>query len=389
MMTPRSQSEAANHGVAEPVWKKGSHLPELDGLRGFAILIVTLYRFGKEFPVETTAGKLIGLLLSQGDRGVELFFVLSGFLITGILIDAKNRPHYFRNFIARRSLRIFPLYFCSLLLIVVGAELLPELHEMFATPLGNQFYLWTYLVNVKMSIENEWCFGYLDHFWSLAVEEHFYFVWPLVVLCIRSTYLLRVAVGLAILSALSRIAFVLITHHGIAADVFTIFRIDALLVGSVIASLARSQRGLEPLRKWLPITLAGCATIIVSGLVLKKGLFTIPLSVWPTIWGCILVWLLTANRSDALARLFNSAALRSLGKYSYAMYVFQNPLIPMMSAVLSVAALTSSVGNPVVGHLLYIALMSSVTYMAAIVSWNLLERHFLKLKKYFPSHPAV
>ncbi len=167
----RTESDIDDASV--PVWRLGKHIPELDGLRGFAILIVTLYRFGNGFPSDTAAGKALGMVFSLGDRGVELFFVLSGFLITGILIDGKDQPHYFRNFIARRSLRISPLYFCTLFALVVAARFLPEVREMFAQPLENQFYLWTYLVNVKMSVEDQWCFGYLDHFWSLAVEEHF------------------------------------------------------------------------------------------------------------------------------------------------------------------------------------------------------------------------
>ena len=382
-------AESDSGKTSEPVWRRGAHVPELDGLRGLAILIVTLYRFGKDFPTDTVVGKMLGLAFSLGDRGVELFFVLSGFLITGILIDGKDRPHYFRNFIARRSLRIFPLYFCTLLALVVAANCLPSVREMFAQPLGNQFYLWTYLANVKMSVEDQWCFGYLDHFWSLCVEEHFYLVWPLVLFCIRSPHALRVAIGLAILSAASRIAFVLVTHHGVAADVLTLFRMDALLIGSAVALLVRTPQGLEPLRKWLPMTVLGCVAIVATGLMLNKRLYTIPLSIWPTVWACILIWLLNADRTDVLARFFNLRLLRSLGKYSYAMYVFQNPLIPLMSAVLSVTSLTSALGDPVVAHLVYIALMSTVTYLAAIASWNLLERHFLKLKRFFPTSQPI
>ncbi|EMI22816.1 acyltransferase 3 [Rhodopirellula maiorica SM1] len=381
--------EASNQRQAEQVWRRGEHLAELDGLRGFAILIVTLYRFGKEFPSETMLGKLIGGVLSQGDRGVDLFFVLSGFLITGILIDGKDRPHYFRNFIARRCLRIFPLYFCTLAAIVIGSRFVPELADMFALPLGNQFYLWTYLVNIKMSVENQWCFGYLDHFWSLAVEEHFYLVWPFILYHVRSARMLRVAITVAILSAVSRIVYVLISHHGIAADVLTIFRVDALLIGAAVAVMARNPQSLERLRPWLPIPFLSGVMVVASGLVFKKGWFTLPHTLWPMIWACILVWLMTMYRNQWMARFFKLAALRSLGKYSYAMYIFQNPLIPLMSVVLTATTLTSVTGDAVSSHLVYIGLMFALTYIAAIVSWYLLERHFLKLKKYFPTNSAV
>lgn len=92
-------------------WNEGLHLPELDGIRGFAILIVTLYRYGKEMdPTASTALAWIKRLSPLGERGVDLFFVLSGFLITGILLRTRDRPHYFRNFMVRRAVRIFPLY---------------------------------------------------------------------------------------------------------------------------------------------------------------------------------------------------------------------------------------------------------------------------------------
>ncbi|GAA5508609.1 acyltransferase [Novipirellula caenicola] len=377
--------EATHQHRSERVWRRGKHVPELDGLRGLAILVVTLYRFGKGFPEETVIGKWIGFVLSHGDRGVDLFFVLSGFLITGILIDGKDRPHYFRNFIARRSLRIFPLYFCTLAAIVIGASLFPELAEMFALPLSNQFYLWTYLVNVKMSFENEWCFGYLDHFWSLAVEEHFYLVWPFILFHLRSTLTLRVAIGLAILSAVSRVGYVLATQHGVAADVLTIFRVDSLLIGAAVAVIARRPKGLEPLKKWLPIAFLVCVFIVAMGLVLNKGLFTLTHTLWPVIWAYILVWLMTAYRSAGLARFFNLSGLRSLGKYSYAMYVFQNPLIALVSAVLTASTFTAVTGDAVTSHLGYIGVMFTLTYLAAVASWYLLERHFLKLKRYFPS----
>ncbi len=179
-----------------PVWALGRHIPQLDGLRGLAILIVTLYRFSKEFPTDSLVGKLLHYGLHLGDRGVDLFFVLSGFLITGILVDAKGQAHYFSHFFARRSLRIFPLYFASLFLFVVAFNCLNPTQPMFAAAAENQFYLWTYLTNVKMSIEGAWCFGSLDHFWSLAVEEHFYLFWPLLTFSLLAAH--RLAAGLCV-----------------------------------------------------------------------------------------------------------------------------------------------------------------------------------------------
>lgn len=162
-------------------WSPNSHCLALDGIRGLAILAVTLYRLCKELDPEAhPVLAIIRRFAPVGERGVDLFFVLSGFLITGILLRTKSQPHYFRNFMARRVLRIFPLYFLSL---VLGILVIPNLLNTNSFDLASreQFYLWTYTSNFRMAWLNEWCFGAFDHFWSLAVEEHFYLIWPAVV----------------------------------------------------------------------------------------------------------------------------------------------------------------------------------------------------------------
>ena len=116
-------------------------------------------------------------MTNYGSYGVELFFILSGFLITGILYDARNKPHYFRNFYMRRLLRIFPLYYGVLALVFFVAPLIP----LFQGPtldylVDRQAWAWLYAVNIYIAIQGDWSFSYLEHFWSLAVEEHFYFV---------------------------------------------------------------------------------------------------------------------------------------------------------------------------------------------------------------------
>ena len=125
------------------IWKPSTHLLSLDGVRGLAILSVTFYRFGNE---SINAGNTTGLLakvIEAGESGVDLFFVLSGFLITGVLLDAKERSHFFLRFFTRRSLRIFPLYFATLagLLILVPWWLGDK--QPFREAYENQAYLWT------------------------------------------------------------------------------------------------------------------------------------------------------------------------------------------------------------------------------------------------------
>lgn len=368
------------------LWQPRRHIPQLDGVRGLAILIVTLYRFSKEIPTDGWIGKALHSTLALGDRGVDLFLVLSGFLITGILIDAKGSQGYFTNFLARRSLRIFPLYFAALFLCLVASNWIPAFRGMFAQAESNQFYLWSYLTNVKMSFDNAWSFGYLDHFWSLSVEEHFYLVWPLALFfCCRGTAF-KLACGLAAASAVARIVFASVSHNGLAPDVLTVFRCDALLMGAILAMQIRSPRGLAPLKWWALTLLPLCLAVGVAASVLDKRLFTIPHTLWPLMWSCLLVWLLQGRASSLLARCFNLSGLRVLGKYSYAIYVFQSPLISVVATVVSVPILTSLTGNAIVGNLVYITAMFTLTYGAALLSWHVLEKHCLKLKDLFPTH---
>jgi peptidoglycan/LPS O-acetylase OafA/YrhL len=370
------------------LWQPQRHIPQLDGVRGLAILVVTLYRFSKEIPTNSWLGQALHSLFALGDRGVDLFFVLSGFLITGILVDAKGSQHYFSSFLARRSLRIFPLYFAAIFICLVASSWVPAFQGMFAQGDQNQFYLWTYLTNVKMSVDGAWSFGYLDHFWSLAVEEHFYLVWPLAVfLCCRATAL-RLACVLAVSSAVFRVVFATLSDNGVAPDVLTLFRCDALLIGAMLALQIRSPRGLAPIQWWTLALFPACLAIGLWASVSDKRLFTLPHTLWPLMWACILVWLLKGHESGLLARFFNLSILRKFGKFSYALYVFQSPLIPIVGAVCSVPILTSLTGDALVGNLLYIGLMFGLTYGAAQLSWHLLEKHCLKLKDWFPTHAS-
>ena len=159
-----------NPTLSNTIWKPSSHISSLDGVRGLAILSVTFYRFGNESINDGTTTGLIAKIIEAGESGVDLFFVLSGFLITGVLLDARVRSHFFFQFFLRRSLRIFPLYFVSLAIFLILVPWWLGDTQPFQEAYDNQAFLWTYVTNIKMSFSNSWCFGYLGHFWSLAVE---------------------------------------------------------------------------------------------------------------------------------------------------------------------------------------------------------------------------
>ena len=363
----------------QPLELPWGHIPALDAIRGLAIVLVTLYRFGGGSDGAARAIESPGFV-DLGTRGVDLFFVLSGFLITGILFDAKGKEGYFRNFYIRRALRIFPLYYGALVLVLIIA---PLVAGKMPAPLDEQAWLWLYGANILQSIEGAWCLGSLNHFWSLAVEEHFYFVWPLAIfLCDRQTAMRLCGCGIAA-SVLARAAWLATGGNDVAAEVFTVLRMDGLLLGGWLALAARSPGGLG----WL-VRLAKPA-LLVSGLIaltawlLEKRLLGLPEFTWAMFFASLLVLIVAADRESWLKPLGNSRTLQFFGKYSYAMYVVQLPLIPALAWLITAPGLANSLGSPWLAQAAYCAVMFSVTTGLALLSWHCFEKHFLALKHRF------
>ncbi len=181
------------------------HVPVLDGLRGLAILLVLLHHFANVYAPSAWTRNAWHRVVGSGWCGVDLFFVLSGFLITGILHDARRGPGYFRNFYMRRVLRIFPLYYGVLAALFLAYPLLAGSHQRFAALAEHQPWLWLYAQNFKVILSGDWVPCGMNHFWSLAVEEQFYLFWPFVVFACRRRTLLHVSVALVVLALAVRI----------------------------------------------------------------------------------------------------------------------------------------------------------------------------------------
>ena len=208
------------------------YYPALDGLRGLAILLVVIYHnFG-----------FIDVFFF-GWLGVDLFFVLSGFLITEILLNTLNEKNYLRNFYVRRALRIFPLYYvCLVIFLIIMPRLNTNLDLKYYT--DNQVWIWTYLQNWLYIFKNPDQTNTLNHLWSLAVEEQFYLLWPLAILVLRKPKLLLLSISILLLAVLGLRLWVWNNHIADLAyfNLYTFTRIDGICIGCMVALLLRINK---------------------------------------------------------------------------------------------------------------------------------------------------
>jgi peptidoglycan/LPS O-acetylase OafA/YrhL len=371
-----------------------SHVPALDGLRGLAILLVMTYHFtGGTDATASGVNAWFSRITGIGWCGVDLFFVLSGFLITGILYDTRRSGTYLRDFYARRSLRIFPLYYGVLLVLFVLLPLVPSLPVPgLAEVSANQGWLWSYCCNFAIFFRGDSLFASglirTSHFWSLAVEEQFYIVWPLVVLCLRRGALLKCCVAGIAAASLLRIGLV---AGGVGSVyTFTPCRLDGLLVGAFLALVSRSDGGLGTLVPAAKRTALGAgallaATWAVTGLdsahwTMQTAGFTLLAG----FFGSLLVLVLAGPGRGRWRWLVEGRTLRFFGKYSYGLYVWHFLLGPTFMRFFSVEILVSHVfGHYWPARLTSMALSFAVSITAAWLSWHLWEKHFLKLKGRF------
>jgi peptidoglycan/LPS O-acetylase OafA/YrhL len=395
--------------LAESSSEAGSapaHIPALDGLRGVAILLVLLlhYFYG---PVVTHApygtlwiDRQILRVASLGWVGVDLFFVLSGFLITRILLGAREGGSYFRSFYARRFLRIFPIYYGFLFFLIV---ILPNLPGFRGDPglaklRYHELVYWTYLLNVAVSLHPLVDRGGIfanGHLWSLAVEEQFYLIWPLVVFLLGRR-------GLGIFCVLCVIAAPAIRYgllHGAVPPLHSVFaaytlmpaRMDALALGGLIAVVEREPDLLRRLSRWaLPV--GGAAALFLAILYLSRGglsAFDEPVEVFGysaiALTCAALLTMMVGGPPGALQAVFGHRGLKFFGKYSYGLYVLHIQILYVLFRPLDYFGGLSAVGGSYLpAGLLFAVLATACAVTAAWLSWHLYEKHFLKLKRFLP-----
>lgn len=365
-------------------------MPALDGLRGIAILLVLFLHFAPYAPGIRPPTALVDRLYLRaagtGWMGVDLFFVLSGFLITGILYDTKGNKHYFRQFYARRFLRIFPLYYVALALFLIVLPWPRSFETVIRELRGDAVWYWTYLYNMRVAVTGFRPSSALGHFWSLAVEEQFYLIWPIAVLWLGRKHLI-VTCTVAVVAALACRLALSSTGYVVLPDVWMPARMDALAVGAFIALMVRVPGGLALVRRWAGPTILGAALPLAALLRYNVALSTVAHTLVALLSGAILVLCMTAAPKGSLGAIATSPILRFFGRYSYALYVFHHPLLWFRPAF-SLAFVPTVFRSQLPAYLLWLVVSIGVTLAIAIVSWHLLEQPFLKMKRFFPYHSA-
>jgi peptidoglycan/LPS O-acetylase OafA/YrhL len=366
--------------------------PLLDGIRGLAILLVLTYHVGIFAGLDGRSGpdSFMRVAADQLWVGVDLFFVLSGFLITGILYGTKGSAHYFRTFYGRRILRIFPLYygFLAFAVLVFPFWLPPDAGRQLAVTQG---WYWLYLSNVQVALTGWQEPLHLGHFWSLAVEEQFYLLWPLAVWALDRKWLMRLAVA----CFAGALALRLIKPFGLtdlAAHVLLPTRMDALAAGAWLALLVRGERGLAAVGRWPVVIFGGCVVTFVALHLLpdpaehfQSLVRAVRYTLIAGACGSLLALALNQSPADRLRRALSTAPLVFLGKYSYGLYVVHVPIILFVaSAGLHASSLPAWSGSLLPGLLLFGLGSSGLSIACAVVLYQAWEEPFLRLKQHLP-----
>jgi peptidoglycan/LPS O-acetylase OafA/YrhL len=362
--------------------KSQTYMPQLDALRFFAVLGVMIHHNWAPKNLPWLLGDL-----SFGALGVRLFFVLSGFLITGILLDCRNTaekegmpPMFFiRQFYARRFLRIFPIYYLTVIVALLAD--IPDARQIWG-------WLITYSTNIYITITNEWV-GRVGHFWTLAVEEQFYLFWPWIILFVPRKRLLPILLFFISLGPIYR-AFAYkmypfnIWEGDFKAGTFTLGALDSLVIGAILALLWNSNIPKQVLQRYLtrlvlPIGLISFTIcLLLYHYKIKPSLFFVVGDFSTALMFAWLVGSAGVGFKGAAGRILELPVLVYLGKITYGIYVYHN-LTPLI-----LVPVFESMGIALrVPSLLAFVLSSLLTILIAIPSWHFMELPINSLKRHF------
>lgn len=373
-----------------------THLKALDGIRGIAILCVLVFHGAVYFESGDGGEYWVTELFKAGWLGVDLFFVLSGFLITGILLDTRESTRFYGVFYLRRFLRIAPLYF---LVLSVIFGILPLVWSFSSPSLSflnrNQGWFWAYLPNWGF-VYHRRAFGnadwlWLDHFWSLAVEEQFYIVWPFIVRRLRESSLIIVCLVLAFGSLFLRIS---LSIAGLSAGSLyfpTPCRLDGLALGSIVAVIVRTQVDRTRVARFFGGVGLFAVASIAAIFVLRRGFrfsdhlcLTVGIFLFSIASMSLVARVALSRDEGGRGGILKSTILGWVGKYSYGTYVLHHLLLPWMLITFSPTLFAQWTGPGVLSKFATIVAVIACSLAVGYVSWHLWEKWFLSLKRYAP-----
>jgi len=348
--------------IQRPSWLP-QYIPELQGLRGLAVLAVVIYHCHP---------RLQGTWLNYGSlwgwAGVNLFFVLSGFLITSILLEARDRPHYFRNFYARRALRIWPVYLLVLAICYANAPWfigLPVFDAIKTAP------WWAYL----LFLQNLFHLALppaIGQTWSLAIEEQYYFVWAPVVRFLRPPWMLPAL----LIAALVASPLIRMHHFAWLTPTHTLIHLDGIALGSLLAlALYTSSLGR---RAWLWLGLSGFILGIVATATIAGGTAFLDSALALAFAGALLAAIASTGTRNPINALLRRGPLAFYGRISYGLY-----MIHIMVFIYFGWFDLKMDPYGTMGNLAIVGFRLVVATACATVLWYGFESQILKLKRFF------
>ena len=333
-----------------------SRIPQLDGLRAVAVLLVFTFHHA---------------LAPSGWLGVDIFFVLSGFLITGILRRDTANPSYWKSFYTKRATRILPPLLAVVIVVLLAVQRF-------------KFGYLGYVLFASNIVElTPYALGPLGALWSLAIEEHFYFAWPLVVKKLKWNTLVKVSLGIVLISPLLRAAATLVFHRYLGVNhnwnnpifLLTPFRLDGLAAGALLSLLLEHDRMTNTLRRWsAPVCVAAFG--LFFGLELWLPVFRRPadsvafnsLGYSLVVLGAFcLVSFLMLKPASLLARLLGLAPFVYIGTISYGCYLYQAPIKILLQPLLAASMPWKA----------FVLVDAAATVAVASISFYLMEKPIL------------
>ena len=355
-------TENSNQPFHRPAWLP-NYLPELDGLRGLAILWVVIYHCNPRLK-----GTWIHYASLWGWAGVVLFFALSGFLITSILLTTRDKPKYFHNFHARRALRIWPVYILVLILVYMNAPWFigPGVWDAIKTA------PWLAYIFFVQNLFHLTLPPALEPTWALAIEEQYYFVWAPLVRWLRRPWML----GATLVCALIVSPWLRHGHHPWLTPTHTLIHLDGIALGSLLALGMHTFKLGQ--RTWLLMGLGGMVAGFWTAATVAGGTAYLDSALAVGFVGMMLALVASTGARNPINAALRSGPLAFYGRISYGLYMIH------ISVFIFFGWFDARMDRyGILGNLAIVAFRLAASTTAAAILWYGFEKQILKLKKHF------